>query len=266
MGSGKSTVARAIVGGVNRGNVVSLATALKKMVAKHMSISPVLPYCLSNDFKQLPVNWPGPLAMDELPRPIAADALDHVNYEIREWVDHGGRPHPIATVGALLQFVGQVFRDVEPMYWVRALESSEEWRRAILLKSVGDACLDGSMYWVRAKPSDDWHEATSADKPDTVIDDVRYRNELTWFCEFMGATVVRVVARDETDALRGVAGRMTTHASETELDDYWFPITVVTDPKESDESLRSRVLQAAAFHRSGIGSTAPTSCSVIKRP
>jgi hypothetical protein len=230
MGSGKSTVARALL--LDGGNVVSLATTLKKMVARHMGISPVLPYCLSNDFKQLPVGWTGPLVMEELPRPISASSLDHVNYEIREWVDHGGRPHPIATVGALLQFVGQVFREVESMYWVRAMESSEEWRFA--MKDMAD----------RPRP---WMGDIVAGR-DVVIDDLRYANELTWFSEFMGATVVRVVARDETDALRGVAGRLTSHASETELDGYDFPITIVTDPKESDESLRTRVMQVVAFH------------------
>ena len=237
MGSGKSTVARALLSSGGGGNVVSLAMALKKMVAKHMSISPVLPYCLSNEFKQLPVtptSW-SPLAMEELPRPIVCSGVDvahvlgEVNVAICEWIKEGGRPYPrsccgcepptvTVTVGALLQHVGQTFRTfVEPMYWVRALESSDEWRGAM-------AC-----------------------GKDVVIDDLRYANEFVWFSEFMGATVVRVVAGDDTAAQRAVAGRLTDHVSEIGLDGCDFPITVVTDPGESDASLGSRVLQAAAF-------------------
>lgn len=212
MGSGKSTVARALLS--DGGKVVSLATALKKMVATHMGIHPALPYCLQNDFKQLPVVWPGPLTMEELPRPIAAERLAFVNAEISEWIEHGGRERPIATVGALLQFVGHTFRYVEDMYWIWALQYSKEWRHAI---EIGK---------------------------DMVIDDVRYLNEIMWFGEFMGATVLRIVTGDEIAASRGIAGRLSTHASEVELDGYDFATTIVTDPNESDASLKNRILQA----------------------
>lgn len=207
MGSGKSTVARVIV--ADGGNVVSLATALKKMVARHIGIAPETPYCLTNDFKQLAAAWPGPLTEDELPRPVRS--LTSINRAI------SSKAATLKTVGALLQIVGEAFRQEDHMYWVRALQCSAEW-----------------------------YTAMESGK-DTVIDDVRYLNELVWYSEFMGATVLRIVAGNDTDALRAVAGRSTTHESELGLDAYEFAITIVTDVKESEQSLMNRVKQVVAL-------------------
>ena len=210
MGSGKSTVARAIVGPA--GHVVSFATQLKKMVAKHLEISE--PHWKSNEFKEVVVACPGPFAMVELPRPVTKRQLDCINWFVQHWFDDGKKK----TVGYVLQIVGQAFRDQEDCYWIKALQSSEEWEAAMM---------------------DDQH--------DVVIDDLRYQNEYIWIKMFLGATILRAVAKDDEEAKRGFAGRRTTHASETDLDLFEFPITVATDPKEPDEDLRNRVFRAVSF-------------------
>lgn len=122
MGSGKSTVARLMVARLTNATgivwkVRGFADSLKCLVCKIYRV----PLCLgyTDVGKQtVPPMLKDKITHEILPVPITDIDLEYVNKYLAE---EAVFPH---TLGRLFQIVGNVFRQIDPNYWVRAFEAS----------------------------------------------------------------------------------------------------------------------------------------------
>lgn len=167
MGSGKTTVALLAAARLesatgNPWRIRAFADALKKLVCATYDVPLSLAYTDIGK-KTVPAQAEVTIKTEDLPFPLSSIELAYINSHIRfdMW------PYK-NTLGQLLQYVGQWFRDIRPDYWVLAFEMSLE----------PDECI--------------------------VVEDVRYPNEVEWLhnnfgivCRVYGPESSRDDSRDE---------------------------------------------------------------------
>ncbi len=176
MGAGKSTASLMILSRLNSitgqpWKVVSFAGPLKRLVCTTFKMPLGLAYTSTG--KSVPLALAvATIKYNDLPYPIAVQSLERINSVLRK------ESRTCRTLGCLLQTVGQLFRDADPDYWIRAMDlSTTPWE-----------CL--------------------------VVEDVRYQNEAEWVVRRSGL-LCRIEGSPSTS---DICGRDTKHCSETELD------------------------------------------------
>lgn len=190
MGSGKSTAALLTKQHLARvtgepWQVVAFGDALKNIVAKMCEV----PICLCyTDVGKAIVPPKPPKGLD--PSMFGPDAgmpsldvhtIDRINEVIARNLENEHIPGKEASIGKVMQIVGQAVRMFEPDFWVDALEGTMDV---------------GCNY---------------------VIEDVRYPNEFEWIRDSMLGVVGRIYSTATTSA-HSEAGRDSAHPSETALD------------------------------------------------
>ena len=200
MGSGKSTAG--LLAGQHLSHktqeewyIVAFADALKHLAADIYHV-PFLLFYSEAGKSVIPPGGPLRIREGDLPIPMADWAsLDRINEKMESSEVEAGHRN---TLGKILQILGQLFRDEEPDYWIRALEHSI------------DVCKN------------------------YIVEDVRYPNEFEWIRDCRRGVVGRVV-RPSSRATYS-QGRDQKHASETALDSCTAWHFVISDEPNFDES------------------------------
>lgn len=179
MGAGKTTLAYLTSARLEsvtglKWRVGAFADALKQLVCTSYGFPLCLAYS-SIGKKSVPPAIETTIKTNDLPFPLTTLELAYINSRIR----HELWPYR-NTVGQLLQYIGQFFRDIKPDYWVQAFETTINV----------DECV--------------------------VIEDVRYPNEVQWLQQHNFGVVCRVYG--PTTNINDEETRDTQHASETALD------------------------------------------------
>lgn len=190
MGSGKSTASLLAKQHLTRiteedWHVVAFGDALKSMVANMCEV----PMCLC--YTDIGKGFVPPKPSKGLdPSMFGAEAgmpsldvhtIDRINEVIARNLERENVPGNGASIGKMLQIVGQAVRMFEPDFWIDALE--------------------GTM---------------DVDK-NYIVEDVRYPNEFEWIRDSMLGVIGRVYSTATTAPSSG-AGRDSAHQSETALD------------------------------------------------
>ena len=176
MGSGKTTVALLAAARLTNATgvkwqVTGFATALKRLVCATYQVPLCLAYTAAGK-ATVPYKIDPIISANILPVPLSDAKLKLINGQLRARAVYN------QELGVLLQRVGNLFREVEPDYWVKALEAELTPNEPI------------------------------------VIEDVRFKNELAWIKANKGI-VCRVFG--PTDAVV-LEARDPKHESETALD------------------------------------------------
>jgi hypothetical protein len=217
MGSGKSTAALLAKQHLMRitgedWHVVAFGDALKVIVANMCET----PLCLCyTDVGKAMVPPKSPRGLD--PSMFGVDAgmpsldvhtIDKMNEVIANSLSHDDKP---ATIGRMLQLVGQTVRTFEPDFWIDALEGTMD--------------IDKNY----------------------IVEDVRYSNEFEWIRDSMLGIIGRINSSSQTNAKDG---RDVVHFSETALDacTAWH-FEIDNSPPYSSGKLMSQLAEKLApFH------------------